>query len=206
MVTSGIPSARRKLARARHHADQLREEVETFREQSPYDFETKSLGNPRGQSDFRVLVKVSESEPIPEFWSLMFGDVLTNARAALDHAVFHHVRAQSPATPPHRIQYPIFDDSQTFATQTSGRFSPAVHQLIEAAQPYKSPDPSGHPLRLLRDLVNVDKHHEVVVTNYAAEALEFASHEMYEVVSPPQVCCASLTVTMSASSMMVMMQ
>ncbi len=193
MALSGIPSARRKLARAKMHAEALRDDVNAFREQDPYDFEVKSLGNPRGESDFRVLVKATRCDPVPESWALMTGDFLTNARAALDHAIYQHVRAQNPSIPPHRIQYPILDSAQDFATRMSGRFSPSVRPYVEDAQPYQSSDPSGHPLRILRELVNVDKHRDLVVANYAADALEVASHDLYKLVSPPQVFKAQIS-------------
>lgn len=187
MVASGIPSARRKLARALMHADALDAEVDAFRATDPYDFEMKSLGNPRGESDFRVLVKLTRCDPVPESWALMMGDFLTNARAALDHAIYQHVRSQNSAIPEHRIQYPIFDDAQEFANRMSGRFSADVYRLIEDAQPYQSSDPGGHPFRILRDLVNVDKHRDLVVANYAVDAVEMEATDMYKLVSPPQV-------------------
>ena len=72
--------------------DTLRAEVDAFDEHSPYQFEIKSLGNPWGESDFRVIVKVTEAPPIPGTWALITGDILTNIRAALDHAVFPQFR------------------------------------------------------------------------------------------------------------------
>jgi hypothetical protein len=38
MTTSGVASARKKLARAKVHLDALRAEVESFRASSPHDF------------------------------------------------------------------------------------------------------------------------------------------------------------------------
>jgi len=183
MVASGVPSARRKLARALMHADSLRAEVDDFRAKDPYEFDIKSLGNAPGEPDFRVLVKVARGEPVPESWSLMTGDFLTNARAVLDHAIYQHVRAQNPAMPPHRIQYPIYDNAHDFASKTSGRFSTNVLRLIEDAQPYQSADPSGHPFRILRDLVNIDKHRDLVVANYSIGEFEITPNDLFEIVS-----------------------
>lgn len=183
MTASGIPSARRKLERALFHADALRAEVDAFRAQDPYDFDMKSLGNAPGESDFRVVVKVARSEPVPESWALMTGDFLTNARAVLDHAIFHHVRAQNPTMPSHRIQYPILDNARDFASKVSGRFSANVLRFIEDAQPYQSSDPSGHPFRILRDLVNIDKHRDLVVANYSVGEFEITPNDLFEIVS-----------------------
>lgn len=187
MATSGIPSARKKLARAKLHANMLRAEVEAFRDSDPYDFETKSLGNPRGESDFRVLVKVAEDAPsVPESWALMAGDVLTNARAALDHAVFMHVRGAAPTVRPWKIQHPIEDTQDKFEARSSW-FDAGVRQIVEDSQPYKAEDPEQHPFRILRELVNVDKHRDLVLVNYSTDEFEIMPDELFELVSPPTV-------------------
>ena len=139
MTTSGIPSARKKLERAKFHMDTLRAEVDAFDEHSPYQFEIKSLGNPWGESDFRVIVKVTEAPPIPGTWALITGDILTNIRAALDHAVFPHVCATNPAVPSHRIQYPIEDTAAGFESKATW-FAGDVRQVIEDSQPYQKDD------------------------------------------------------------------
>jgi hypothetical protein len=42
---------------------------------------------------------------------------------------------------------------------------------------------TGHPLRVLRELVNMDKHRDLVIANYAMSAFEVGKHDLYEVVS-----------------------
>ncbi|MGB7872198.1 MAG: hypothetical protein WBM01_28695 [Mycobacterium sp.] len=187
VTTSGIPSARRKLERAKFHADGLRAEIDAFREHSPHQFETKSLGNPRGQSDFRVILKVIQAPTIPHDWAVVTGDILTNVRAALDHAVFPHVRAHAPEVRPWKIQHPIEDTRGKFEAKTAGWSSENVRKVIDEAQPYQFDDPSGHPLRILRELVNIDKHRDLVVSTYAMDAFEVALDDLYEVASPTQV-------------------
>lgn len=186
-MTSGIPSARRKLERAKFHADGLQAGINDFREHSPHEFEIRSLGNPRGQSDFRVILKVTHAPQIPGDWALVTGDVLTNVRAALDHAVFPHVRAHAPDVRPWKIQHPIEDNRDKFEAKTAGWFSDDVRKVIDEAQPYQFDDPSGHPLRILRELVNVDKHRDLVVSTYAMDVFEVAPDDLYEVASPTQV-------------------
>src|SRR5262245_31008892 len=53
------------MERAQLHADALRADVDAFRERSPDEFETKSLDNPLGQPDIRVIVQVTEAPPVP---------------------------------------------------------------------------------------------------------------------------------------------
>lgn len=187
MAISGIPGARKKLARAKFHAEALRAEVQAFKDQDPYDFEMKSLGNARGESDFRVLVKVAEGAPaVPESWALTAGDVLTNARAALDHAVYPHVSATAPSVARWKIQHPIVDTEAAFEVK-AGWFADGVRQIVEDSQPYKASDPLGHPFRALRELVNIDKHRDLVLVNYATDELEIMPDDMFELVSPPTV-------------------
>ncbi len=162
--------------------DTLRAEVDAFDEHSPYQFEIKSLGNPWGESDFRVIVKVTEAPPIPGTWALITGDILTNIRAALDHAVFPHVCATNPAVPSHRIQYPIEDTAAGFESKATW-FAGDVRQVIEDSQPYQKDDPSDHPLRGLRELVNMDKHRDLVIANYVMSAFDVVPRDLYEVVS-----------------------
>lgn len=126
---------------------------------------------------------MASAPTIPDSWALITGDVLTNANAALDHAIYQHVRAQNSSIPPHRIQFPIVDDHDEFAAKTSGRFSAEVLPLIEDAQPFHWKNPAAHPFRMLRKLVNIDKHRELVVASYVMDAFVVGSSELYEVVS-----------------------
>ena len=100
MTISGIPSARKKLERALFHAEALRMAVDAFRIEEPYEFDIKSLGNPQGESDIRINVTVSQAPPVPDSWPLITGDILTNVRASLDHAIYPHVREIAPHVPP----------------------------------------------------------------------------------------------------------
>jgi hypothetical protein len=96
VTTGGIQSARKKLERAKFHPDTLRTEVYAFREHSPYEFAMESPGNELWKADIPVTVTVTEAPATPDSWALITGDILTNLRACLDHAVFPHIRAKKP--------------------------------------------------------------------------------------------------------------
>lgn len=183
LIKSGIPGARRKLARAHLHAETLRAEVHAFRDRSPYKLSFQESRNIPGTRDVAIVAKVQEAPPIPSSWPVICGDVFTNVRAALDHAVFHHVRAQAPSVASHYIQFPIVDDPQDFVAKATGRFDARVYGLIEGAQPYHWKVPSAHPLRMLRELVNIDKHRELVMATYTTDTFDVVSSEMYQVLS-----------------------
>jgi hypothetical protein len=182
VAASGIPSARKKLTRARTHLGTLRRAVRSFQQRSSYEFAVGSPGNVRWQPDIPVMVTVTQAPPIPDTWALITGDILTNARAALDHAVFPHIRARKPNLDRKLIQYPIEDRKDQWENKNRW-FTKSVLNVVGESQPYRSADPTGHPLRLLRELVNMDKHRDLIIAEYAMAAFVVAPHDLYEVVS-----------------------
>jgi hypothetical protein len=105
----------------------------------------------------------------------------------LGHAIYPHVRATAPSVTPWRIQYPIFDTADNFASKTTGWFTPEVRAVVEDSQPYHFGEPGHHPLRILRGLVNFDKHRQLLVANYSIGDFEIEPNDLCELVSPPKV-------------------
>ncbi|MDC8970840.1 hypothetical protein [Mycobacterium marinum] len=180
-MTNGIPSARKKLDRARIHLQSLHDAVEAFREDHPYDFETTSPGNEPGRPDFRVKVIVTQAAPVPDTWALITGDILTNLRATLDHAVFPHIRALKPDLARKYIQYPIEDRKNQWEPYNRW-FTQPVKAVVGASQPYRNDQPELHQLRVLRELVNMDKHRDLVIGNYSVDDVHMES-DFFKVVS-----------------------
>jgi hypothetical protein len=182
MTTSGIPSARKKLERANVHLAALHRAVDEFREQSPYAFAMESPGNQRWKPDIPITVTVTTAPSIPDGWALIAGDILTNARAALDHAVFPHIRAKKPELDRKLIHYPIEDRKEQWENKNRW-FERPVLKVVGDSQPYRHADPVGHPLRVLRELVNMDKHRDLVIANYAVDDFVVPPQDLFEVVS-----------------------
>jgi hypothetical protein len=184
VVTSGIPSARKKLARAQGHLATLHAEVDSFREDSPYEFHISTPGNKRGTPDIYVTVKVTQAPKTPESWAVITGDILTNLRAALDHAVYPHIRKKKPDLQQRYIQFPITDKKSEWEKYAKW-FQRTVSKVVGEAQPYRSDpaNPNAHILRVLRELVNMDKHRALVIAGYAAHAIDVEEHSLYTVVS-----------------------
>jgi hypothetical protein len=65
MSTSGIPSARKKLARANVHLAELRSAVDDFRTNSSYEFAAESPGNERWKPDIPVTVASPKPRRFP---------------------------------------------------------------------------------------------------------------------------------------------
>ena len=181
MADSGIPSARQKLARAQKHMGSLDKAVKKFRRDTPYEFTPDTTPNKPGKPDFYLRAVVAAAPPIPESWALITGDILTNARAALDHAVFPHIQDKMPTPKPQNIQYPIHDRRNQFVSKV-GWFTPAVADVVEKSQPYHFATPAEHPLAALRQLVNTDKHRNLVIAEYAMDSFELAADPRYVVV------------------------
>ncbi len=139
----------------------------------------------RERSDDRLLERFRariDRQPPPEF-GVLVGDAVHNLRSALDHIVFGLAVAGGGKYPPegkHRLQYPIELKQRAFEDAEPDRLRnvsvPAV-EWIESSQPYHhvyrpitvdpgsdlevAAPPEHHPLALLRDLSNQDKHRNV---------------------------------------------
>ncbi len=119
----------------------------------------------------RMHWHLMEAESIPERWGVLLGDVFTNFRAALDHAMWAAVGQHSGL--PERaedVQFPIVRDS----TRMKGPrqklrvlVAPAVWKVVEEVQPHLLENPQRHQLETLRWMSNVDKHRFVHVATHA---------------------------------------
>jgi hypothetical protein len=56
--------------------------------------------------------------------------------------------------------------------------------VVGQSQPYRhGADFAGHPLRVLRELVNRDKHRDLLIASYARSAFDVAKRDLYTVIS-----------------------
>lgn len=85
-----MESAYAKYARAQKHLAELRASVEKVRASDLSDELTFQVSYPYGDDDPRAVVTMRLTLRSPSEWSLVMGDILTNLRAALDHAVYGH--------------------------------------------------------------------------------------------------------------------
>jgi hypothetical protein len=161
-------SAWLKWARSVEHQKLLAWEVREFRNVSSYEY--ARTDNERDYNDplLRVHWQLRVKKPYPERWSVLIGDVLTNLRAALDHAFWQAV-AQHAGLPeqPHRVTFPIAPTAQKFKGPTKDLaplVSSKVWEIVEAVQPFHGGNLAHTaPLEVLRWLSNLDKHRAVHV-------------------------------------------
>lgn len=100
---------------------------------------------------------------------LLMGDVVHNKRSTLDHLVYQLalINTGGNVAHPNRTQFPISDSRDSFeraAANCLAEVAPDLRDIIEGFQPYHPlkenivVEPYFHPLAMLRDLSNTDKH------------------------------------------------
>lgn len=165
-----------KLARARKHLETLYDEINAFTGREPHevvkevDLEERTL---------RAIMKVHE-EPDEIGWGVLIGDFTHNLRSALDHLVWQLVLVNGE-NPGRDNQFPIVNrgtrywcsrkDGARSVRDASLRGVAEEHRaVIDAAQPYRAgPLADQHPLAILADLSNTDKHRLLHPTFIAIE-------------------------------------
>ncbi|MFV9454734.1 hypothetical protein ACNJ7E_14970 [Rhodococcus sp. NM-2] len=170
-----MDSAYSKLSRAKQHLDFFKSEIHAYRARDPICFTYRQRKDPLDSSQIIVEYIALVNEEPPNEWGLILGDILTNLRAALDHTLFSHISARQTLTDQEAksIQFPILDDVskwEKWEKRNADWVEPAVAQAILAAQPFKSDDLSDHPVWVLNQLVNYDKHRTLHVVAHRGEA------------------------------------
>lgn len=122
------------------------------------------------------VVKVHQT--VPSDWSWIVGDILTNLRAALDHALHSVITsgAQLDEKILRRVQFPICDTEADFNNMTRAFrpfLSEAALDTLTEFQPYGEEPP--HPLVWLRDLTNRDKHRALNIVTQVSTDYTFES-------------------------------
>lgn len=163
-----LTSARIKHARAIEHLEGLQLEFQRFYDSKPYRF--------TNECDFKTGEKLLVYYPvdIPTSWVAVIGDIFSNLRAALDHAVYE-LTVWEQSAPLDKTEFPIFEDKTVFSevknngqpTNRSGLYkmrglSQKTQAVIEAMQPFNIRKQGQIPLlAILHEMNNVDKHREV---------------------------------------------
>lgn len=172
-----MKSAYAKLNRAKQHLAELRRSVQSYRDSDAIYIGMVQRKDPL---DFRqILVEyiVKVRSPVPtEQWGLIVGDVLTNLRASLDHALFGHVSVRQTLTggQESKIQFPIIDEAKNWTAQDryyTALVDTGVWTLIRDEQPFHAAHPEREDLYLLNKLVNRDKHRSIHVVAYKGTAV-----------------------------------
>jgi hypothetical protein len=147
-----------KLERAEEHLDTLDARIGEYLVGKPYT----SIREYDPQHDTRPAgIRITKQPPTS--LALVIGDYLHNLRSGLDHLAWQLVIA-SGGQPSTRTEFPIYKDSAVYQRGTGGVviypfLAPDVGTFIESLQPYhRGEDAVLHPLWVLHELSNIDKH------------------------------------------------
>jgi hypothetical protein len=169
-------NVRLKLDRAQSHLDELHAEFNEFRDREPYEWDGPHVDENLKRVSY--LVKVHE-EPKRE-WGLIIGDCIQNLRSALDHLIYA-LSAGPDGSPPANADicaFPISSSGTGFnSKRTQERISgvdPKARSLVKWWQPFRrGRDFAQHPLWVLRELSDWDKHRLLLVAGSLATSSEF---------------------------------
>jgi hypothetical protein len=154
-----------KLRRARHHVDDLVEQVDSALARSPRLIRSEETTIPPS-----VIYRVPKLLALSAEWSAIVGDMLTNLRAALDHLACQLVVLDGQR-PGRETSFPIVWEPTRATVKPEGWKSgqPGLRRAdlqaeVEDVQPYKLKAADGVSLlSLINEFCNEDKHRELLI-------------------------------------------
>jgi hypothetical protein len=169
-----LASARLKLERAREHLDVLTTEVGRFKDSRPYQV----VREDDARTGEKLVYAVPVRHPDPTL-GLVLGDLVHNLSAALDHSIYGLSVARAGRALSDRerrtIAFPIHVDAADFEKQGRPKLrflTPQQQAVIVGAQPFHGPTETArlnHPLEVLRELWNADKHRALLLVTAQPE-------------------------------------
>ncbi len=155
-----MKTSKLRLQRAQEHINQLDSEIGDFLKSDSYEITRQRETHPIREDVFYFHVL----KPMPaERYGMLIGDCLHNLRSALDNLVWDlaPTTVKQDKKKAGGLQFPIFDDPKSYAARAPhylAGIGSTVQALVDKHQPYKRPQPSGHPLSRMAQLTNWDKH------------------------------------------------
>lgn len=167
-----------KLSRARGHLDDLETKVSRWLNG---DHHTVRRNRDPHRPDHISIRVTAQDIPVDPF-ALLVGDILHNLRGCLDHLVYALALKHTNPLPDEFTkgsQFPIFGDKTSKGLLGAGPqmfqsnglngirgIHPDAQTIIKSLQPYhRGKDFASHPLWVLHDLSNIDKHRLLLVAN-----------------------------------------
>jgi hypothetical protein len=192
-----LGNVRLKLEWAKQHAYRVKTDIQGWADVQSKNLTAVEIGKEYDDRKGCYVFRVTKFEPLPIQWSLVIGDALYNYRAALEYLAWHLVRAGTDPKPrsPKSVQFPIVATPEDFGNSTKNRLpgvKPAHLAVVERHQPYHAAEqPSHHPLSVLVELSNTDKHYELqgaFIRHFGEFRINFvsASDFNFERLEPPE--------------------
>lgn len=160
-----VDSVRAKLARAQEHILEVDAALSGVDPRTRY-IVTRSRRLPPEAHIIDMGDKLPED---PTRVPLLVGEALQNLRSALDHLV-GELERRNGVDRDSQFEFPIFWDAARYKKESPKKVRgvpAAALAVIENSQPYHRPAPSykDHPLWILHDLNNADKHRVLIGTS-----------------------------------------
>ncbi len=156
-----LDGVRLKIERAEYHLQELNRFICKWEETKPFVCTGREYPN---QPAYIYTIEINA---VPGGVGVVVGDVLHNIHSALDNIVWQ-LAILSTSNPYERTAFPIFSRVGKSTENEINRLLrdiPANARLvIESLQPYKATNPQSHPLYLLQELSNCDKHRKLTIT------------------------------------------
>ncbi|TQJ51841.1 hypothetical protein [Phycicoccus sp. SLBN-51] len=150
--------ARAKVARALELLLQFDDMLHEYLDSDPITLQRQI--QPDGET---VAIALRVSEPVPIELSLLVGEITHQMRSALDHLAYALVIAAGNV-PTRRTTFPVLLAAPQNGLRIDGGVRPDALAAIESLQPYQRRDASAHPLHVLTELWNIDKHRHLHLT------------------------------------------
>lgn len=166
-----LPSIRAKIERAKEHLLQLDDELHTYLDGDPMALVRQI--QPDGETSV-IAVQVVTQPPVS--LSVLVGEIAHQLRSAVDHIAYGLVLAAGNS-PTRRTSFPVCKTRPNRLSVDGGVSSEALTRVDEL-QPYQQREPTAHPLYVLNELWNVDKHRNLHLT-----ALMLTNTQVF--LSPP---------------------
>lgn len=173
-MSPSIPPYRLKIERAKRHIVELTTEFQYFVDSQSYEIVTEDDGI-SGQR----LYKFKRKRCIPAEWSTIIGDVIHNARAALDILMVEVVRFCDPSRNCYNHVYFVIGKSkQKFEadlTKKTKGASADAQRILARLKPYKG---GNEEFYRIHQLDITDKHKAIIPVGSAHRNLIFDAAEM----------------------------
>jgi hypothetical protein len=173
------------IDQATREIDQIRAIGRDYVASEPFDF-TSHRNEATGETVFRVRVRV----PLPASRVVpLIGNCVHNMRSTLNHLVSALAERQSAQLRhPERTDFPIFRRRADYhAPKRKGvsngewalqEVAPEAREVIEALQPFQVDEPDDHPLWMLHELSNVNKHRRPLAAGAVATSAGYTITRM----------------------------
>jgi hypothetical protein len=162
-----------KIERAKKHIADLERELRAFLDAKPY-----GVGAKREPQTRKLIYYVTSVNPVPEYLSLITGDIIQNLISALDHLAYQLVFKDTGGHPPKpsKIYFPIADTITIYEAEKNRKVEGArkdTFKAIDAIKPYKG---GNDLLWMLYRLNNIDKHRLLLTVGSKAAGVNLAQH------------------------------